>query len=149
MPNYGVSSHLQLMTPNLILTKRILFYISPQEREISVPILSRSAFPHSCTKFAFPRAHVPKMPGMWERGSAGTRNQEHAPTSGENHCSTMLFKILLEWIVTLSLILGLLREFASNVSEANIKKVYDCDGETASVLVLTQQIKRFGNFRSN
>ena len=69
----GVSRHLQLMTPNLILTKRILFYISPQEREISVPILSRSAFPRSCTKFAFPRARVPKMPGTRERKTKNAR----------------------------------------------------------------------------
>ena len=41
----GVSRHLQLMTPNLILTKLILFYISPQECKISVPILSRSRAP--------------------------------------------------------------------------------------------------------
>ena len=69
----GVSRHLQLMTSNLILTKRILFYISPQEREISVPILSRSAFPRSCTKFAFPRARVPKMPGTRERETKNAR----------------------------------------------------------------------------
>ena len=37
-------------------------FISSQECEISVPILLRS-----CTKFAFPRACVPKMPGTRER----------------------------------------------------------------------------------
>ena len=44
-----------------ILTVRIcstVQCISPQERKISVPILSRSAFPRSCTKFVFPRARV-------------------------------------------------------------------------------------------
>ena len=46
-----------------------MFYISPQEREIRVPILSRSVFPWSCTEFAFPRARVPKMPGKQERES--------------------------------------------------------------------------------
>ena len=37
--------------------------ISSQEREFSVPILLRSAFPRPCIKFAFPRARVPKIPG--------------------------------------------------------------------------------------
>ena len=79
----------------------ILFYISPQECEISVPILSRSAFPRSCTKFAFPRARVPKMSGALEcrhagtqeRRSAGTRNQERAPTS--DIVTLTLFRILV------------------------------------------------------
>ena len=55
--------------------------ISSQEREFSVPILSRS-----CIKFAFLRALVPKIPGTWERGNAkpGTRSQECVPIS-ENY----------------------------------------------------------------
>ena len=69
----GVSRHLQVMTPHLILTKRILFYISPQEHKISVPILSLSAFLRSCTKFAFSRARVSKMPGTRERGKRETK----------------------------------------------------------------------------
>ena len=97
----GVSRHLQVMTPYLLLTTQILFYISPQECEISVPILSRSALPRSCTKFAFPRARVPKMSGTLERrnagtqerGSAGTRNQERAPTS--DIVTLSLFRILV------------------------------------------------------
>ena len=34
--------------------------------------------PHSCIKFAFPRARVPKMPGTRERGNAGTRERGNA-----------------------------------------------------------------------
>ena len=52
--------------------------ISSQEREFSVPILSRSKFLRSCIKFALLRARVPKIPGTQERGSMGTRNQERA-----------------------------------------------------------------------
>ena len=44
--------------------------ISLQECELSFPILSRSPFPRSCIKFAFPRARVPKIPGTWEHGNA-------------------------------------------------------------------------------
>ena len=53
-----------------------MFTITPQERKISVPVSSRSAFPQSCTKFAFPRARVPKMPGTRERGSARARERK-------------------------------------------------------------------------
>ena len=54
-----------------------MFTITPQEREISVPVSSRSAFPRSCTKFAFPRARVPKMPGTRERGNANPGPRAH------------------------------------------------------------------------
>ena len=37
--------------------------------------------PRSRIKFAFPHAHVPKMPGTRERGSARTRKQEREPIS--------------------------------------------------------------------
>ena len=47
--------------------------ISSQEREYSGPILSRSAFPHSCIKFAFPRTFVPKIPGARERKTRNAR----------------------------------------------------------------------------
>ena len=49
--------------------------ISLQERELSVPILSHSAVPHSCIKCAFPSARVPKIPGAQEPWNAkqGTR----------------------------------------------------------------------------
>ena len=52
------------------LSTRHNFVISSQEREFSVPILSRS-----CIKFAFPRARVPKIPGTREHGNEkqGTR----------------------------------------------------------------------------
>ena len=50
-----------------------MFTIAPQEREVSVPVSSRSAFPRSCTKFEFPRARVPKMPGTRERKSRNAR----------------------------------------------------------------------------
>ena len=58
--------------------------VSLQEREFSVPIISRSAFPRSCIKFAFPRARAPKMHGTRERGSAETRSQERAPISADD-----------------------------------------------------------------
>ena len=48
--------------------------ISSQEREISVPICSRSAFPRSCIKFAFPRVRVP---GTRERGNAKPGMRAH------------------------------------------------------------------------
>ena len=51
-----------------------MFTIAPQEREVSVPVSSRSAFPRSCTKFEFPRARVPKMPGS---GSANPGTRAH------------------------------------------------------------------------
>ena len=59
----GVSRHLQVSTT------RILFYISPQEREIGVPILSRS------------RAHVQnvrsRVPKTRERRNAKPRTCAH------------------------------------------------------------------------
>ena len=58
--------------------------VSLQEREFSVPIISRSAFPRSCIKFAVPRARAPKMHGTRERGSAETRSQERAPISADD-----------------------------------------------------------------
>ena len=51
--------------------------ISAQECEFSVPIfirVLRSAFPHSCIKFTFPRARVPKRSGTREgNAKPGTR----------------------------------------------------------------------------
>jgi len=56
----------------------------PQEREFSVPMSSRSTFPRALKKFAFPRARVPKTPGTRERGNAGARIEERAPSSENN-----------------------------------------------------------------
>ena len=47
-----------------------LFLRLLQAREISVPTSSRSAFPCALKKIVFPRAHVPKTPGNWERESS-------------------------------------------------------------------------------
>ena len=47
--------------------------LSAQEREFSVPILSCSALPRSCIKFAFPRARVLKMPGTRECEARNSR----------------------------------------------------------------------------
>ena len=51
--------------------------ISSQERIFIVPILSRSAFPRSCIKCAFPRARVPKIPGPRECGNAKPGTSAH------------------------------------------------------------------------
>ena len=63
--------------------------ISSQEREFSVPILSRS-----CIKFAFLRALVPKIPGTWERGNAkpGTRSQERVARNACPYLKTIARK---------------------------------------------------------
>ena len=61
---------LVLIAVNTILKSNIdlviMFFISSQEREISVPILSCSVVPRSCKKFAFLRARGPNMPGSRE-----------------------------------------------------------------------------------
>ena len=57
----------------------LCLFISAQEREFSVPILSCSGLLRSCIKFAFPRACVPKMPGAQERETRNAR-----PSLGNN-----------------------------------------------------------------
>ena len=44
----------------------------------------------------------------------------------------MLFKILLEPILALSLIRDLVQEFLTDIEEINIKEIYGCDGEKGS-----------------
>ena len=55
--------------------------ISSQERNFSIPILSRSAFPRFCIKFAFPRARVPKIPGTREHRNAKPGTRAHICSS--------------------------------------------------------------------
>ena len=69
-----------------------MFTINPQEREISVPVSSRSRGPvqNLCSR-------VPAFLKCQERGSAGTQIQERAPTSAGtffNFLMTILFKDL-------------------------------------------------------
>ena len=56
------------------LSTRHYCIISSQEREFSGPILSRSAFPCSCIKFAFQSARVPKIPGTRESETRNARS---------------------------------------------------------------------------
>ena len=44
----------------------------------------------------------------------------------------MLFKILLEPILALSLIRDLVQEFLTDIEEINIREIYGCDGEKGS-----------------
>ena len=44
----------------------------------------------------------------------------------------MLFKILLEPILALSLIRDLVQEFLTDIEEINIREIYGCDGENGS-----------------
>ena len=65
--------------------------ISSQERKFSIPILWRSAFLHSCIKFAFPRARIPKIPGMRERWNTGARERRNAkPGTCAHLCQIVL-----------------------------------------------------------
>ena len=67
-----------------------MFFISSQERVISVPIRLHSVFPRSCTKFALLNcqergnagAQEHRHAGAQERWSGGTRNQERVTISG-------------------------------------------------------------------
>ena len=44
----------------------------------------------------------------------------------------MLFKILLEPLLALTLIRDLMQEFLTNIEEINIREIYGCDGEKKS-----------------
>ena len=67
---FGVKLVSRLQYSTSPLSTRHNCVISSEEREFSVPILSRSMFLPSCIKFAFPCARIPKMPE--------TQNQERA-----------------------------------------------------------------------
>ena len=68
-----IAVHIQLYNVYSNVDLANMFYISSQEREISVPILSLSAFLRSCIKLAVPRARVRKRLGMRERKTRHAR----------------------------------------------------------------------------
>ena len=83
-PDWG-QTHISSTPPSTSpLSTRHNFVISSQEREFSVPILSRS-----CIKFAFPRARVPKIPGTRERAPFADFSPPPLPPRTE-HCLQLI-----------------------------------------------------------